>query len=120
MKDSDLRVGNYYLQYGNYHKVCYEVIERLSKSDINQVWCEPIPLSDEILQKCCFEQIVYKRKGCLEDVYKYVEDGKPCIFVNLNEGVLSVDFYKGLKIKYLHQLQNLYFALTHEELTVNL
>lgn len=59
---------------------------------------KPIPLTHEILKALGFnltmENMVYDLPGCWE--------------------------YKCVKINYLHQLQNLYFAFNGEELTVNL
>lgn len=90
-----------------------------------------IPLTPEILEKCGFEDVA---------------DGSFCISIDHNENSLLIQIYLPNKeeertdyelwfslddgsalynisknpIRYLHQLQNLYFALTGEELTVQL
>lgn len=95
------------------------------KSDWNRSLCDklsPIPLTPEILEKCGF-----KKNGTFD---KQFNNGNQ-IEIDLS------DEYKGevwlggsdsctngmgfvANCQYLHQLQNLYFALTGEELTVNL
>lgn len=73
--------------------------------------CKPIPLSPEILEKCGFEydEITYSKDNCSVILAK----GKGnlySIFINwLTYGVVT-------EIEYLHQLQNLIFSLTGEEL----
>lgn len=78
---------------------------------------EPIPLTKELLLKCGFEDTTggwggsqgcdyYYKKGNFE-IQTYDSD----IFWHL-KGAFEI------KIKYLHQLQNLYFALKNEELTI--
>ena len=80
-------------------------LSRLEKDGGHSVNIHPIPLTEEILLKCGF---------------KIRKDGK------LYHDTLSLyeaDFIFNIKsgiIKNLHQLQNLYFALTGQELEVNL
>lgn len=100
------------------------VIDR-SKFPLKEGWeFEPIPLTEEILLKCGFVKNEEHDEGGLID-FRYelnllnksisftsnwnIED---CIYVNITQC--------GVDVFYLHQLQNLYFALTGEELTVNL
>lgn len=80
----------------------------------NRFGFNPIPLTPEILEKCGFE-----KNGCFYNVdnfqlmYGYTrEEGKFFHFC-LDEIVAFPPF------KYLHELQNLYFALTGKELNVN-
>lgn len=73
----------------------------------------PIPLTEEILLKCGFEKagIYYCMGGN--------EDGG--IVLKLNDSMyypIITSF--GIPIKYLHQLQNLHFALTGKELEVKI
>jgi hypothetical protein len=78
---------------------------------------EPIPLTEEWLLKFKFKKdldgsfvfgliSVFKDKRLKQNVYIYTED--------INEGRWVV--INDLKLQYVHQLQNLYFALTGEEL----
>ena len=76
----------------------------------------PISLTEEILLKCGFEKMKtfsgifsYKMKqGCIQ-IY-WSRDHECYILENLS----------WVCIKYLHQLQNLYFALTNGELEIKL
>ncbi|WP_396180038.1 hypothetical protein [Flavobacterium sp.] len=82
--------------------------------------CEPIPLTEEILLKCGFEFVrnndepfyqLIKNGIVFNSDYLSVEDSIDCAF-NIGNNLL--------KFKYLHQLQNIFFTLTNEELTINL
>lgn len=78
---------------------------------------EPIPLTEEILLKCGFE----KGSNIIGDCYYIEHDFGVSDFVLNITKTSNFEIYElDLKIDYLHQLQNLYFALTNEELTVNL
>lgn len=79
---------------------------------------QPIPLTEEWLLKFGFEH----HKADKSDVYKL---NKFIYAVYVNEGkfkgkrffnVLNISFKDFERLKYVHQLQNLYFALTGEEL----
>lgn len=86
----------------------------------------PIPLTPELLEKCGFEKFPYDADD--EDVEYWIlklpESGqisyyKPGEF--FVSDTHSPDFYGAkVNITHLHQLQNLYFALTGEELQINL
>lgn len=73
----------------------------------------PIPLTKELVLKCGFEEefggiIYYNRNRGIE--------------FNFSSGwcMASIGEYEITSVKYLHQLQNLYFALTGEDLEINL
>ena len=73
----------------------------------------PIPLSPEILEKCGF---VYRNEhrgvGCIMDL------GDTASVGILENGFRYLLLWKA-PLKYLHQLQNIYFAHFGEELTYN-
>lgn len=69
---------------------------------------EPIPLTPEILEKCGLTNTIYLNGYA----YNFDITGD----VSFNHG----EYEQICNVKYLHQLQNLYFALTGEELSVNL
>jgi len=75
-----------------------------------------IPLTPEILQKCGSPET--KGLWYEHEISSFFLDGSGNFFAG---EVLNVDSPVIAKnIKYLHQLQNLYFMLTGSELTVNL
>ena len=81
--------------------------------------CNPIPLTPEWLERCGLE---YKEphyiKRPLSISKNFYRDGSG----SYNGFVLRHKFedcMQVLVINYVHQLQNLYFALTGEELTIN-
>jgi hypothetical protein len=67
----------------------------------------PIPLAPEILEKCDWNG--YKE-------FYINSDFK----IEGNGGIWYCGDFTGIVVKYLHQLQNLYFALTGQELKFNL
>jgi hypothetical protein len=75
---------------------------------------EPIPLTEERLVELGFEKLVDRATGFKQSSYSI---GNGMVIVNFDDGLLNVDFYRTLNYKYVHQLQNLYFALTGTELT---
>ncbi len=115
MKANELRIGNYIIPItSDGFKLEQRPIHArefwLSSNEPDKA--EPIPLTEEWLIKFGF-------KKRLDD--QYSDFKKVCV------GILSDSFYVGVhfgyeyyeyitKVKYVHQLQNLYFALTGEEL----
>ena len=71
---------------------------------------KPIKLTEEILLKCGFS----KRSGI------YVKHGFPFSLCKDGEFYESDELPTFIFLQHLHQLQNLYFALTGEELNVEL
>ena len=77
---------------------------------------EPIPLTEEWLLKLGFELKTNNSPQTFQKIGQYnfkVKKWKS----NLSGVDLSGCNNLGRKIKYVHQLQNLYFALTNQELT---
>jgi hypothetical protein len=77
---------------------------------------DPIPLTEEILLKCGFIKSTLV-EGCYfhnqkERLYISIANQHAIHFGNINGVLVMID--------YLHQLQNLYFALTGEELNIEL
>jgi len=115
MKATDLRIGNYVNYEQTTHLItCVNIDytvsvwvdkkenEYLYPSQVNEL--KPIPLTEEWLIKFGF--VVAKtrwRKGAV-------------VLSKNDNGYLFKT--TAINIKHLHQLQNLYFALTNEELTI--
>lgn len=76
--------------------------------------CQGIELTEEILLKCGFyydtDYLTFCISTCTIQLDYYGNEGYMCI-------IFGEDLYL---IKHLHQLQNLYYALTNEELNVQL
>lgn len=113
IKASELRLGNYVQ--GVTSKLKYKIdIDNLKDVDA----FDGIPLTSEILEKCGFKDKSQTTDLCFE-LPNLILAGQrkklfPCIW---GEG--GPEAY-GIEIEYLHQLQNLYFALTGEELNIKL
>ena len=122
MKAEELRIGNFIENAAhNYIKITGYDIGMLSESKLSMGSCSAIPLTPEILEKAGFES------NDIDDNWTIYEDEEKWIagmnikphrngycFNPYGNEVLGVQCY------YLHQLQNLYYALTGQELTINL
>ena len=120
MKATELRIGNYY-QYAGDNGIIYTQVKEIKHNQFgllgdfdgtNFEICKPIPLTEEWLVKFGFEKTY--------DDFNWYIKGNYC-FSFLKELDLIVFKIKiqtvGIcTIKYVHQAQNLYFALTGEEL----
>jgi len=81
----------------------------------------PIPLNEELLLKCWFEKYSkdhFILNGILgtRKIHAYTCENN----ISFELGNRSGYSFGQPKVKHLHQLQNLYYALTQEELPINL
>ena len=131
MKSTELRIGNYLQDKAT--KTLLKVIELTEKGIITYVidrskfplakgWgLEPIPLTEEILLKCGFGKSDEHEMGhnYNESFGFYYDYHFKRFRLECDDGIKH-GAEMDISIHFLHQLQNLYFALTNEELTVNL
>lgn len=125
MKAQELRVGNYLERYGKRVKIVEIGIKHKNdtnyylrcEGDNNGYWMDqfkPIPLTEEVLLKCgfiLFGQGYIHETMRYNDLFKIREDGY--IVYVVKDNYIT-------KLKHLHELQNLYYALTNQELNINL
>ena len=118
MKTKELRLGNLvttdYMTGSAFEvtaihtgRIYFQSIAENFQSDTIPIYIKPIPLTEEWLLKFGF----FKKARCYflyKDLKITVCDGKFYFFT----------FHFNVELKYVHQLQNLYFALTGEELTI--
>lgn len=110
------------LRLGNYVRVVDGNIIKINKYDMmciltNTYEVKPIPLTEEMLLKCGFKKTYYGYKYYVERILNFV----------LKNNEISLGYFDdddwcriGKPIKHLHQLQNLCFLLTGEELKIEL
>jgi len=129
--DNELRIGNWLKINGRTQQVvdcmCDSVNTKFHQG-IPFDMIEPIPLTEDWLFKLGFE---FDSKDSFTDIMYYEKkyDSKlnkisgeitisvdSCGLVQLSDN--NIKWVDICKIKYVHQLQNLYFALTGEELEV--
>ena len=114
MKANELRIGNLLLFENEVQELSSihsdnTIRLRKTKEDnchgcyhVNTIIIKPIPLTEEWLLKFGFEK-------AYETCYQYKD------FI-LNDKFIMMDIDITIQLKHVHQLQNLYFALTGEEL----
>jgi hypothetical protein len=119
IKANEIRVGNWL----EWNKKPFKVCAIFRNVTENELWAKdnnelhPIPLTEEILLKCGFI-----KTGITELYYptntiniSWVEEDPTVIEINCE----NIQCYI-INCEYLHQLQNLYFALKGQELEINL
>jgi len=126
LQANELRIGNYFTSPNGNIQILSSIWQRdevewwgsnEAKAHFELSTRNPIPLTPEILEKCGFHS-KYKSVHMQWNIGGFylhqksdVDDDNISI---PEENVFHYDFT--YEIKYLHQLQNLYFALTGEEL----
>jgi hypothetical protein len=127
MKAAELRIGNWINTIEGSAQV-REITdyERLAvgadKRVVDLQTAGPIPLTEEILLKAGFERYYNEYHHTNQFTRK---DFKLILRSEKYEGYTPCShgeylYSKGERLKYLHQLQNLYYALTGQELEINL
>ena len=113
MKATELRIGNWIMAQGLSSKV---TIGMLKEIFLNSEEYGPDFLTEDWLEYMGFKQFD-KEDNCWAIGYKEEEFGYSCDFeVNINkDNSWHVEIY-AVTLEYVHQLQNLYFALTGKEL----
>jgi hypothetical protein len=130
IQSNELRIGNWVEDYDSSHERFR--VETIDKGEnetagmwfINGRWNEdviPIPLTPELLEKCGFE-IKMHTKGI-----RYIEVNSYLWLLIVGDEKIhlclaSAEWMHDLqaRVTSLHQLQNLYFSLTNQELTIHL
>ncbi len=119
MKATELRIGNWVEEahsgeFGQVDMVVLSIIERMSNHSYR-----PIPLTEEWLLKFGFEQMkLYTGDNCfVKEKFCVLCDGE----LKNYDLRLTFDSDQTIRVEldYVHQLQNLYFAIIGEELTQN-
>ena len=117
LQANELRIGNLVEYYdGRFIQVDGNVILALVTVPN---YADPIKLTPDIFIKCGFEFDRYAPD------YSLIVNRSWVLLFNNEKGFRIADFnddyYKnGCNVNFLHQLQNLYFALTGEELNIQL
>ena len=124
MKANELRIGNYLFNENSEAKQVVKIgFTRVWIGKINDYWdavdygdTSSIPLTEEWLLKFGFEEEGESFNLNDFSIELIGDDGRWCTY--FFDTYHSVECSLSL-IKYVHQLQNLYFALTGEELILN-
>ena len=127
MKANELRIGNWIHNpvQGVDFKACVIALSEINFEDGNKIKddkyrFQPIPLTFEWLKRFGFQSDNFTDEDRTPFLRIDDDHGSRIIHVLLGGPTLVVfDDNIVSHIKYVHQLQNLYFALTGEELTLN-
>ena len=116
MEAKELRIGNLVGRYGNdipHLEITDEVFINIIKHNWYLKTLYLIPLTEEWLLKFGFKKV--------DDFYE-IWQGNLCYSFEFGQGLCfgqGMEWSYDIEIKHVHQLQNLYFALTGEELKIN-
>lgn len=137
IKDTELRKGNLILLSVNYkdniHKVDEIYTDEIKVTSIEDGGCfprmimsscNPIPITPEWLERCGFEYLPFSTDISMFSFYKKSETFELII---VNDGI-NCEYKHGVfyyedehhPVEHVHQLQNIYFALTGEELQIKM
>ena len=106
MKATELRIGNLIQSKENrIFKVTSEDLQFIEAGSL----CKPIPLTEEWLLKLGFIK---------DEILEFYRDDKSNSTIIIDYDFICLLGYSHVKIKYVHQLQNLYFALTNNEIEI--
>ena len=109
LKPNELRVGNWVERDGEVYQITSVTILSLERGETT---VNPIPITSEILLKLGFVHSLY--------IYRAFDKGQFSFDLVSFRFQFDNRFVSNNRYKYVHQLQNLYFALTNEELTIDL
>ena len=107
MKSNDLRIGNWYTApNGKYTILTLELLKEIIDLDwFDEI--EPIELNEDWLNKFVFDFII-------EDGVKHYTDLE-CNLTICYKKIFLWQYNQGIEIKYVHQLQNIYFKITESK-----
>lgn len=138
MKANELRIGNLIQKNGKIHYTNIFTLRDIKNLSIDDTDIfEPILITEDWLLKFGFEKVKNKDKEDLREYIGYTAQKAKYAIFDTDIFITKVDkrgllwrsiecdfmvlfYHKSIPIKYLHQLQNLYFALTGQELTITL
>lgn len=121
IKASELRIGNIVMAHDfvsqeyKYHTITPSSIVAQSQCDIAKVPCfKPIELTEQVLLKCGFNWISDTWLSIpIDNGWNICYDVTGYIYLKYNDIECEISHFK---FEYIHQLQNLYFALTGREI----
>jgi hypothetical protein len=137
MKTNELRIGNWVIGIQCDRSEVEQQVDVINMmgdfavtthgwSELKPIELKPIPLTEEWMLKCGYKYDGYKYEYYDGQEEKRVFESENGLgdFVEIDGFFLPMPYYFGqafgenFKLKHVHQLQNLYFALTGEELTI--
>jgi len=115
MKAKDLRIGNIVGMPTQDHGIDIIPISLWELKQISQgTKAEPIPLTEEWLVKLGFKDSILTANWLMMNKHDLIID------VGIKNKVVKCEIESSpIPCKYVHTLQNLYYALTQEELQIN-
>ena len=119
MRATELRIGNKLFRGGVVVDIDARSIFDIWENDPEEYGYRPIPLNEDWLLKFGFSRTIYSKDSGYKQYGKGRSNFDFMFSIECNE---RPQFYLSnirVKIDNVHQLQNLYFALTGEELTLN-
>lgn len=113
LKAQEIRIGNCYDDNGTIKSITAADIVNIFESE-DRTWAKAVPLTQDILICCGF------RESSIKTCYGLITSDGILRLGMFPNNLFKVNFDNlPIKVLYLHQLQNIYFSLTGEELDVS-
>lgn len=110
MKLQDLRIGNWFVGFDNKPFIwSVDDFKLLESADISEIVKHPIKITEQLLVKCGFIEVENSTMSTTYEKSGFIYNKR-----------VNTWYYWGvpINIKYLHELQNLYYNIIGEELRV--
>lgn len=122
MEAREFRLGNYFMS-NIVQQIGIEHLEFLLNENFDHSVMKPIPITEEWLLKFGFFKMITKDGGYIKPINSTFSIDSDDFLFDLKHKqyifyTLDLLTYHGKEINYVHELQNLYYALTGEELTI--
>ena len=114
MKGNELRIGNFVQDYsGNFRRITgYDLYVYETNNNTWYAQTKPIPLTEKWIERFCFVKCDHYYKDTkLWTIQLWFREDRGYYIGYRETGVMV-----GCFLNFVHELQNLYFALTGEEL----
>jgi hypothetical protein len=114
MKANELRLGNFIYSFGNKTDVTTKVLEAIESEYMGGSPFEPIPLTTDWYEDLGLTWCEMRNGWAI-----MVSESNSMVCDGRGDVEIGDDVKLDSPLRYVHDLQNLYFELTGEELTIN-
>lgn len=115
---NELRIGNWITSFDYQVQLTVDILKAIKSGYMGGAPFSPIQLNEEWLKRFGFDLVTTSKANYYfykDDTLRFAFDKKSLLHCSIGDDGHGVMYQI---IKYVHQLQNLYFALTNTELAI--